>query len=268
MELRTAVDVGSVRKCIKEKNAHITTIRCFTGTLPIELVSFSSTHEAILPVVTVKIHGQNGLQKNSNALPDSGAQVSLIRESTAAQLGMQGKDTSVTITKVGGEEETIKTKVYKVPVSSIDRTEIVSIKAIDIPCISEDVSPVQLKPIAELLGIKSERLRRGKGPVDILIGIDHAQMHIGETKQSGKLVARNTPLGWVVFGGSSDDSEPISAIYHVSFAAPVELSQFWRTETMQVEVKPCARVCGADKLTQIEREEAEIISNSCIRVGQ
>lgn len=91
-------------------------------------------------------------------------------------------------------------------------------------------------------------------------------MHIGETKQSGKLVARNTPLGWVVFGGSSDDSEPISAIYHVSFAAPVELSQFWRTETMGVEVKPC--VCGADKLTQIEREEAEIISNSCVKVGQ
>ena len=230
----------------------------------IGVASLSSKYEAILPVVTVKIHGQNGLQKNSNALLDSGAQVSLIRESTAAQLGLQGKDTSVTITKVGGEEETIKTKVYKVPVSSIDRTEIVSIKAIGIPCISEDVSPVRLKPIAELLGIKSERVRRGKVPVDILIGIDHAQMHIAETKQSGKLGARNTPLGWVVFGGSSDDSQPVSAIYHVSFAAPVELSQFWTTET--VEVKPC--VHGAEKLTEMETEEAEIISNSCARMGQ
>ncbi|XP_068684242.1 uncharacterized protein [Montipora capricornis] len=123
----------------------------------IGVASLSSKHEAILPVVTVKIHGQNGLQKKNNALLDSGAQVSLIRESTAAQLGLQGKDTSVTITKVGGEEETIKTKVYKVPVSSINRTEIVSIKAIGIPCISEYVSPVRLKPIAELLGIKSER---------------------------------------------------------------------------------------------------------------
>ena len=148
--------------------------------------------------------------------------------------------------------------------SSIDRTEIVSIKAIGIPCTSEDVSPVRLKPIAEFLGIKSERLRRGKGPVDILIGIDHAQMHIAKTKQSGKLGARNRPLGWVVFGGSLDDSQPVSAIYHVSFAAPVELSQFWTTET--VEVKPC--VHGAEKLTQMERDEAEIISNSCARMGQ
>ena len=30
---------------------------------------------------------------------------------------------------------------------------------------------------------------------------------------------------------------------------------------MVVEVKPC--VCDADKLTQMEREEAEIISDSC-----
>ena len=35
-------------------------------------------------------------------------------------LGLKGKDALVTITKVGGEEETIKTKVYKVPVSSHD----------------------------------------------------------------------------------------------------------------------------------------------------
>ena len=34
---------------------------------------------------------------------------------------------------------------------------------------------------------------------------------------------------------------------------------------MGVEVKPC--VCEADKLSQVEREEAEVISNSCRKVG-
>ena len=33
---------------------------------------------------------------------------------TTETLGLNRKDTSVTITKVGGEEETIKTKEYKV----------------------------------------------------------------------------------------------------------------------------------------------------------
>ena len=44
------------------------------------------------------------------------------------------------------------------------------------------------------------------------------------------------------------------------------MSDFWKTEAMGVEVIPC--VCEADKLTQAEREEAEIISKSCEKVGK
>ena len=72
-----------------------------------------------------------------------------------------------------------------------------SIKAIGIPSISEEVTAVQMSEITELLGLKNEKLRRGKGQVDLLIGIDHAHMHTGESKQAGQLVARST-LGWVV----------------------------------------------------------------------
>ena len=52
---------------------------------------------------------------------------------------------------------------------------------------------------------------------------------------------------------------------HVAYATPVELTDFWKTEAMGVEVKPC--ICDADKLSQIEREEAEVISSSCKKVG-
>ena len=55
-------------------------------------------------------------------------------------------------------------------------------------------------------------------------------------------------------------------VYHVRFAAPVEMSDFWKTEATGVEVKPC--VCEADKLTQAEREEEEIISKSFEKVGK
>ena len=41
-----------------------------------------------------------------NVLFDSGAQISLIRSETAQNLGLKGRDISVNITKVGGEEET------------------------------------------------------------------------------------------------------------------------------------------------------------------
>ena len=167
---------------------------------------------------------------------------------------------------MGGEEETMRTKVYKVPVSSPDNTETFSIKAIGIPRISGEVSAVQLKPIAKLLGLENERIHRGKGPVDLLVGIDHAQMHTEQTRQTGQLVARETPLGWVVFGGQSRETQVHARVHHVRFAAPVEMSDFWKTEAMGVEVKRC--VCEADKLTQTEREEAEIISKSCEKVGK
>ena len=147
-------------------------------------------------VVIATLQGQDGMQKQGNILLDSGAQISLIRDETAVSLGLKGKNTSITIKKVGGDEETIATKIYRVPVCTSDWGHTYSVKAIGIAHISDDVTPVQIRPLAKQLGIENEKIRRGKGPVDLLIGIDHAQLHTGETKQSGQLVARKTPLGW------------------------------------------------------------------------
>ena len=160
--------------------------------------------------------------------------MSLVREETATMLGLKGKDMSVTITKVVGEVETIKTKVYKIPVSSPDKAQMFSIKAISIPSISEDVLAVQVKPMTRLLGLESEKIWKGQGAIDLLILIDHAHMHTGPTKQSGHLVARNTPLGWVIFGSSSEDVPVSGLICHVQLATPVDISDFWRTEVMGV----------------------------------
>ena len=55
--------------------------------------------------------------------------------------------------------------------------------------------------LPEVLGVPNTRFRRGKEYVDLLIGIDHAHMHAGETRQVGHLLARKYPLGWVAFGG-------------------------------------------------------------------
>lgn len=64
----------------------------------------------MLPVIYANICGPNGLYKRGNVLLDSGAQISLIRRETADSLGLKGKDISVSIIKVGGEEEEIQTK--------------------------------------------------------------------------------------------------------------------------------------------------------------
>jgi len=69
------------------------------------------------------------LFKHRNILLDSGAQISLIRLETAENLLLEGKIASITITKVGGEEEEMKTKAYKVQVTSLENQKTFSLRA-------------------------------------------------------------------------------------------------------------------------------------------
>ena len=115
------------------------------------------------------------------------------------------------------------------------------------------------------MGLKKGDIYRGKGRVDLLIGINHARMQTGETRQAGNLVAQKSPLGWVVFGGTSQDAHGTSRILYVKYTTPVDLTDFWTKEAMGVAVTPC--LCATDKLSQIEREEAKAIESSCQKAG-
>ena len=137
-------------------------------------------------MITCKIYNQNGFQKQSNTPLDSGAQISLVHKETVVALAFKG-NTTVTLTKVGVEEETIKTKVYKVPASSPESTEMLSIRAVGILCIREEVTAIQPKPITKFLGQEHKKIPRGNGPVDLLIGNNHVQMHTGSGKLDSQL---------------------------------------------------------------------------------
>ncbi len=225
----------------------------------------NENQEAVLPIISANICGPNRMFKRGNVLLDSGAQISLIKQETAENLGLKGKDVSITITKVGGVDENVKTKVYKVPVTSLDSRKTYSVTAVGIPCISDDVIDIKTDKILDNFGLKRSQIHRGKGSLDMLIGIDHAFMHTGETRQSGCLVARNTPLGWVIFGSPPGEVSGAHKVYHVKFAMPVDLADFWTTESMGVQVKSC--LCEPDKLSQVEQQEKIIIENSCEKVG-
>ena len=235
-----------------------------SNSVKIGIANTVSTNEAILPVLSANIGSASGLFKCGNVLLDSGAQVSLIRQGTAETLGLKGKDVSITITKVGGEDETIKTKEYNVQLTCIDNNKRFTVKAIGIHGISDEIPAVKTSHLPEVFGVPNTRFRRGKGHVDLLIGIDHVHMHAGETRQVDHLLARKSPLGWVVFGGKPEQICDVTSILHVKYAPPIDLTDFWTTEAMGVAVKPC--VCDADKLTQAEREKAKLIEESCFKV--
>ena len=229
------------------------------------VTSVINNQKALLPVVLVDIVGSGCHLKRANALLDSGAQISLIRSSVAEDLKLKGRDIVITITKVGGQEEELSTKSYQVRIRSLEDRSAHAIQAIGIPSISEDITDVKVADVARQLGLKKGQLRRGNGHIDLLIGIDQAKLHTGETRQAGNVVARHSPLGWVVFGEVLGKQSETSHVYNIKLETPVDMTDFWTTESMGVSVQPCN--CEAGKLSQVEWEEAKIIEESCEKIG-
>ena len=123
--------------------------------------SMTENSEALLPFISASIGGQDSLYKHGNVLLDSGAQISLIRLETATSLGLEGKSISIAITKVGGEEDEMITKVFNVGVTSLENKKIFPVKAIGIPCISDNIVDIKTKDTIEGLGLKKENIYRG-----------------------------------------------------------------------------------------------------------
>ena len=158
-------------------------------------VATTAEKETVLPA---NIGGENNVFKRGNVLLDTGAQVSLILQSTAKALGLKGKDATVTITKVGGENETLRTKVYNVQLSSVDNRKRFIIKPIGMPSITEECAVLKTMDLPAKCRLPIHtHFYRGIGNIDLLIGIDHPKMHTGETRQFKHLLARQSPIGWV-----------------------------------------------------------------------
>ena len=118
----------------------------------------TSSQQAILPVVLVEILGSGNIKKQGNLLLDSGAQVSLITLSVADELGLKGKEVNITISKIGGEEEELTTKLFRVRIQSLANQSVThTVTAVGIPCISSDITEKKLSHVAGIFGL----LRRG-----------------------------------------------------------------------------------------------------------
>ena len=90
-------------------------------------------------------------------------------------------------------------------------------------------------------------------------------MHAGEMRQADNLLARKSPLGWVAFGEQPEQTSETNRTLHMKYPSPIDLADFWATETVGVAVKPC--VCDAHKLTQTKRDEAKLIEKLSIKVN-
>ncbi|CAB4024775.1 Hypothetical predicted protein, partial [Paramuricea clavata] len=69
------------------------------------------------------------------------------------------------------------------------------ITAIGIPSISDNVASVDVGKVSEKLGLEGRKIVRGNGPIDILIGINHAKMHTAAVEEKEvNTERRKTPV--------------------------------------------------------------------------
>ena len=99
----------------------------------------------------------------------------MIRNSLAESLKLDSKPIRIVVTKVGGEEEDMATRLYKVLVCKEDGCIVQTIEAVGIPKISENTSNVNIGQISKILGISKHKLNRKSGPIDLLIGIKNGE---------------------------------------------------------------------------------------------
>ena len=105
------------------------------------------------------IKGKDGVKSEANVFLDSGAQISMIRNALAETLALESRPISIVITKVGGVEEELITKLYKVPVYNTDEHRIQVIQAVGIAQISEGSPNGNLNEISRILNIPRNKLR-------------------------------------------------------------------------------------------------------------
>ena len=98
---------------------------------------------------------------------------------------------------------------------------------------------VDVEAIESYPGLAKNTLSRGSGKLDVLICINHANMHTGKIKQFGNLVACHSPLGWLVFVATQSNPEAVKKMLRVDVSVPVGMNEFWSTESMSVAIQPC-----------------------------
>lgn len=151
--------------------------------------------EALLAIGTANRNG-----RLISILYDSGSDITLIRHARARELGIKGKDITMTIIKVGNDRETFSTKEYRVQLEDKEGS-VIEIAAIGTEEISAEVSSRDMSDIAKLFkDITSEDIRRPKGSVDILLGIDHCDLLPEVVQTQGKLQLLRNCFGYCLWG--------------------------------------------------------------------
>ena len=156
---------------------------------------------------TVPVVLKNGNRKMVvNAVLDDASTTTYINSDVAAELGLQGEPQKVTVNVLNGHAETFETMPVEVGLESINGKMDVMIHAFTTEKVTGNMGVIEWEKHAKKWShLKSiDFPKPGPRPfADVLIGIDHADLHYSYRDIRGKPgepIARLTLLGWTCVG--------------------------------------------------------------------
>ncbi|KAJ8033781.1 hypothetical protein HOLleu_24140 [Holothuria leucospilota] len=202
-----------------------------------------------------------------NTVFDSGATASVVTHKAARRIGVKGVPVTITVTKVGREEVQLETKLYEVELRPPGGREVALIKAYGMGVITKDLKYQKIEHLARVLEIEENKVTRPVGKVDLLIGLDHADLHPQKVRAVDHLVLFEGPFGCCLGGRHPVCENEVFAGIHLTQVG-MSVDQFLRIESLGVSFNPKCGECkcgkcppGAKEYTLQEERELDLIEN-------
>ncbi|XP_065677463.1 uncharacterized protein LOC124808610 [Hydra vulgaris] len=158
---------------------------------------------------TVPVILRNGYKKVVvNALLDDGSTKTYLNSDVAAEWSLKGKTEKVTLNMINGKIDSFETMPVEFQLESLDGETKITVEAFTVNNVTGNLKAVNWANMSK----SWKHLRKIEFPnigpkpkIDILIGVDYAELHcaIKEVKRGfNEPVAGLTPLGWTCVGST------------------------------------------------------------------
>ena len=211
--------------------------------------SINNRYVALRTVPVILTNGSKRLKVN--ALLDDGSTKTYINSDVAAELGLQGSLQKVVVNVLNGQTETFQTMPVEVGLESLSGETKMLISAFTTDKVTGDMQVIDWKSHAprwpHLRQIRFPTVSR-RPIVDLLIGVDHGDLHFSSQDVKGKKgepIARCTPLGWTCIGTPEEDrNEYLQSnfihTYHAQDCSLLEeintnLKKLWEIDSVKEE---------------------------------
>ena len=195
--------------------------------------------ESFIGLRTVPVILKNGRKwLTVNALLDDGSTKTYLNADVAAELGLVGEPHRVSVGVLNGQKKIFDTLSVDVELCSMNNKINMVINAFTTEKVTGDLTVVDWQKHSQrwphLKSINFPKI----GPhrkVDMLIGIDYADLHLSKKEirgEPGQPIARLTPLGWTCVGVTVQDDNPTSFISYFANDVNATLRKFWEVESV------------------------------------